>query len=155
MIRSFLANNHGSNVRGANNHGSNVRGELSLPDSEKFRLLLLNVDENTRSYLQLHAGDSCMDRGTCQCDQVLRKNQSFGARFFEGASTSLSAFNSAGSAGASEPRDLSNVVCWKCNRKGHYARDCKDGGCHPSSRQGTPRKVLPKKGHPVEKEKER
>ena len=35
-----------------------TRGELSLPDSEKFRLLLLNVDENARAYLELHAGDT-------------------------------------------------------------------------------------------------
>ena len=117
---------------------STLRNELSLPDSEKFRLLLLNVDESTRAYLQLHAGDTWSE-ARASTIKYFERTSLLGQDFSKVPQLSLSAF-SAGPASTSEPRDLSNVVCWKCNRKGHYAKDCKDGGSHPSSRQGTPRK---------------
>ena len=117
---------------------STLRNELSLPDSEKFRLLLLNVDESTRAYLQLHAGDTWSE-ARASTIKYFERTSLLGQDFSKVPQLSLAAF-SAGPASTSEPRDLSNVVCWKCNRKGHYAKDCKDGGSHPSSRQGTPRK---------------
>ena len=117
---------------------STLRNELSLPDSEKFRLLLLNVDESTRAYLQLHAGDTWSE-ARASTIKYFERTSLLGQDFSKVPQLSLSAF-SAGPASTSEPRDLSNVVCWKCNRKGHYAKDCKDGGSHPSSRQNTPRK---------------
>ena len=48
-----------------------LQTEMRLNDGEKLRILLLSVDDSTRQYLQLHAGDSyseCQRAGGLFCD---------------------------------------------------------------------------------------
>lgn len=119
---------------------TSLQAELALPDSEKFLLLLLNLEDEARSYLQLHAGES-FDGAKAAAIRCYERTVLLGQDFFKAPAMSSSFFaNHFGQqSGDDRPkRDLSHVLCWKCNRKGHYARDC-DHSSQPGSNPGTPR----------------
>ena len=118
------------------------RNELAFPESEKFRLLLLNVDDATRNYLQLHAGDTFFEAKQAAI-RYYERTVLMGQDFSKVPSLSLSAFGSSSgqpkSGNQTSQKDMSQVVCWKCEKRGHYARDCKESGSRPSSKPPTPR----------------
>eukprot|EP00438_Fugacium_kawagutii_P015956 Skav228856 [mRNA] locus=scaffold1718:209707:210774:- [translate_table: standard] len=120
-----------------------LRDELSLPDTEKFRLLLPNVDDSARSYLQLHTGDTfqeAKDAAIRYHERTVLLGQDFAKH--SAANLSLSAFgtgtNQSDDDKPKKDKDLSKIECWKCGKKGHYARDCRSTS-NPSSRENTPR----------------
>lgn len=114
-----------------------LRDELSLPDTEKFRLLWINVDEGARSYLQLHAGDTFEEAKTAAI-RFHERTVLLGQGFTNTPTLSLSAFGNHQEEDRSK-KDMDKVECWRCGKKGRFARNCPNSS-NPSSREGTPRR---------------
>lgn len=130
-----------------------LRKEMFLQDGEKMRLLMLNLPKNVSTFLQLHGGDSY----SSQRDAAIRwheRTELISQDFSKMPSLSLSALHSSvdeqdgqGVASAfpnSKPKaapkkDLSSIECWKCGRKGHYARDCRSSDKQSNFQNNTSR----------------
>ena len=114
-----------------------LRQEMFLQDGEKMRLLMLNLPENVRTFLQLHGGDTY----SSQRDAAIRwyeRTELISQDFSKVPSLSLSAMTGTfedetedpnlgasfpskpgGKAKPSQPKkDMSTIECWKCGKKG-------------------------------------
>lgn len=94
--------------------------------------LSINNYENLAAAVQ-DAGrvDDKVDRGTSQSGGGQRR-QTWNRGGFRGRGRGRGGWQTSGSRGAQE-RDMSQVDCYNCGKKGHFARDCHDAG--GSSRQ--------------------
>ena len=134
---------------------SSIRNDLHLRPGEKHRLLLVNLDSDTRTYLQLHCPDEEYSTARTAAlryhDRTYMLRQDFSRVPHLSLSSVVQEDQSPGDPLSSLPtrpnskapaakKDLSSVECWKCGRKGHYARDCRSTTPQRSnSQQNTPR----------------
>ena len=100
--------------------------DLSIGEPDLYRWLLLNLTEEARRFVQLHAGATFREAKAAAIQYYERVTLSE-QQFRPGATKSLQEFhlNAMSHKGpGKEKKDPKDVVCFKCNKKGHFARDC-------------------------------
>ena len=114
--------------------------DLAIGEADLYRWLLLNLSEDARRFVQLHAGATFREAKEAAIqyyERVVLSEQ----QFKQGSTRSLSEFAYAdeykkGGHDSKPKRDPKESVCFKCNKKGHFARDGQNPPAQSSKPQG-------------------
>lgn len=93
---------------------------LAIPDSDAYRWLLLNLDNETRRFVQLHGRSETYEGGK-EAVLLFFQRTVLSEQEFTGAKGQMHAF---GDGSEKKPVDKSKVKCYRCGNLGHYASEC-------------------------------
>ena len=127
---------------------SSLIAELKISEPDKFRWILLNLERygDCKRYCQLHSvGETYAHVKQAILD--FHQRTVLNSQDFRTVNQPLSAFGNQGSQSRHTSQEkYPHIECWKCGRKGHYARNCRSDGVSPA-RSGASGSSGRSKGH--------
>ena len=112
---------------------SSLIADLKISEPDKFRWILLNLERygDCKRYCQLHSvGETYADVKQAILD--FRQRTVLNSQDFRTVNQPLSAFGGDPPSRHSSQEKYPHVECWKCGKKGHYARHCRSDANSPA-----------------------